>query len=389
MTEATGQQDPEVIHTIVIGAGPAGLAVGACLQHAGVPCLLLEQASVVGAAWHRHYERLHLHTPKSQSALPYLPFPPDYPRYPSRAQLISYLDNYVDRFQLDVRFGESVGSVRQLDGRWQVRTAKSIYSATNVVIACGLAREPYLPGWPGLSSYRGKLLHSSQYKNGEPFRNQSVLVVGFGNSGGEIAIDLHEHAAKPGLSVRGPVNVVPRELFGIPVTTVSLAQRLLPSHIVDRLNAPLLRAVMGDLTRYGLQKSAIGPVTRIRREARVPIIDVGTIALIRDGAIDIHPAIETFTETGAVFSDCTSRNFDAVILATGYRAHVDAFLETSVPVCDRDGTPLTSGNPTGIRGLYFCGYRVAPTGMLREIGLEAKRIGAAIANRSESLAANG
>jgi indole-3-pyruvate monooxygenase len=382
MADATGQKDFQTTHTIVVGAGPAGLAVAACLKQAGVPCLLLEQADVVGAAWHRHYDRLHLHTPKAQSALPFLPFPADFPRYPSRAQMIDYLETYASRFGLDVRLGEAVRSARRMNDRWQVLSAKASYQATNLVVASGLAREPYLPEWPGMNSYRGTLLHSSQYRNGEAFRNRSVLVVGFGNSGGEIAIDLHEHGAKPVLGVRGPVNVVPRELFGLPITTISLMLGVLPSRVSDALSAPLLRMAIGDLTRYGLRKSAVGPVTRIRREARVPIIDVGTIALLRDGKIGVRPGVERFTETGVVFSDGTRDEFDAVILATGYRARADTFLERGLPVCDEYGTPFTSGDETEVPGLYFCGYHVVPTGMLREIGIEARKVSAAIASTS-------
>lgn len=75
---------------IIVGAGPAGLAVGACLKPAGIPCLILEQSDQVGATWHRHYDRLHLHTDKAHSGLPFFPFPRDYPRYPSRLEVIAF-----------------------------------------------------------------------------------------------------------------------------------------------------------------------------------------------------------------------------------------------------------------------------------------------------------
>src|SRR3954452_9016515 len=108
--------DPASGHTIVVGAGPAGLAVGACLKQAGISCLILEQADQVGVAWHRYYERLHLHTDKNHSALPFAPFPKEYPRYPSRLQMISYLEAYSRRFQLEPRLGQQVVSARQSQG---------------------------------------------------------------------------------------------------------------------------------------------------------------------------------------------------------------------------------------------------------------------------------
>ena len=349
--------------------GPAGLAVGACLKRAGDPCLILEQTDKVGAAWHRHYDRLHLHTSKAYSALPFAPFPQDYPRYPSRLQVIAYLEAYARQFQLQPRFGQQVVAARYANSLWEIQTQDTLYHSLNLVIATGYNREPYLPDWPGQASFRGALLHSSQYRNGEPFKNQQVLVVGFGNSGGEIAIDLWEHGAQPSLAVRSPVNVIPRELFGIPILAIGIMLRRLPPRLADALNAPILRAVVGDLTPYGLRQLPRGPLTQIQRDARIPLIDVGTIKLIKRGQITVRPGIERFTEEGVIFTDGQPGRFDAVILATGYRPRVNAFLEGASVAYDENGTPLSSGRETPIPGLYFCGYYVSPTGMLREIAL--------------------
>jgi cation diffusion facilitator CzcD-associated flavoprotein CzcO len=368
--------------TIVVGAGPAGLAVGACLNRAGISCLILEQADRVGVAWHRHYQRLHLHTDKKHSELPWAPFPKEYPRYPSRVQMISYLEAYARQFHLEPRLGQRVVSARQADGFWEVQTQDSRYRASNLVIATGYNREPCLPAWPGQDSFQGRILHSSEYQSGEPFRGQEVLVVGFGNSGGEIAIDLWEHGARPSLAVRSPVNVIPRDLFGIPILAIGILQSKLPPRWADALNAPLLRAVMGDLTRYGLRKLPLGPVTQIRRNARIPLIDVGTIKLIKRGQVKVHPGIERFTEDAILFTDGKQGKFDAVILATGYRPRVNTFLEGALTAWDDDGTPLFSGPEAPLPGLYFCGFHVSPTGMLREIALEARRISAAIVGDS-------
>ena len=98
--------------TIVIGAGPAGLAVGTCLEQANIPCIILEESDRVGSAWHRHYDRLHIHTDKTNSGLLFLPYPKDYPRYLSRSQFIEYLESYAQKFQLDIRFRQEVISAR-------------------------------------------------------------------------------------------------------------------------------------------------------------------------------------------------------------------------------------------------------------------------------------
>ena len=372
--------------TLVIGAGPAGLAVGACLQQAGLACLLLEQRSQPGSSWHQHYERLHLHTDKAHSALPFLPFPREYPRYPSRLQVISYLENYARQFQLEPSFGQQVIAARHVDGWWEVQTQDARYQSENLVVATGYNRKPWMPVWPGQSSFQGAILHGASYRQGEAFRGQKVLVVGFGNSGGEIAMDLCEHGAMPSLSVRSAVNVIPRELFGIPILTIGIAQSRLPPRWADALNAVILRIVLGDLTRYGLRKSARGPLSQIHEQARVPLIDVGTIALIKQGRITVCPGVERFEGEGVVFTDGSLAKFDAVILATGYRPRVNAFLEDALAAHDENGTPSSSGRETAIPSLYFCGYHVSATGMLREIGLEARRICAVIARKTSSVA---
>ncbi len=386
---ATSSQHDSVLHpAIIIGAGPAGLAVGACLQRAGIPALILEQSDRVGSSWHRHYDRLHLHTDKSHSALPFVPFPKTFPRYPARLQVIDYLEAYARHFQLETHFGQQVVAARQANGVWQIQTQDTLYQALNLVIAAGYNREPYLPSWPGQPSFRGTFLHSSQYRGGGPFKQQTVLVVGFGNSGGEIALDLWEHGARPSLAVRSPVNVIPRELFGIPILAIGIVQSRLPTRWADALNAAILRAVVGDLTRYGLRKSSHGPMTQIQRDARIPLIDVGTIELIKRGQIPIYPGIERFTEEGVLFTNGSHSKFDAVILATGYRPRVNAFLEGASAAHDENGIPASSGCETPIPGLYFCGYYVSPTGMLREIALEARRISAAIAQKRLKVASS-
>ncbi len=257
--------------------GRRGWRSAASLARRGISCLLLEQGSAVGASWRGHYERLHLHTDKAHSALPFLPFPRSCPRYPSRQQVIDYLEDYARGFGLQPRFGQEVREARRADGRWQVHTADASYSGPELVMATGHNRKRYMPELPGMADFRGTLLHSADYRNGAPFRKQKVLVVGLGNSGGEIAIDLCEHGAHVSVAVRSAVNVVPRDLFGIPIVAVAVAERPLPPRLADALNAPILRAALGDLASCGLRRPAYGAMTQFRREARPPLIDVGTI----------------------------------------------------------------------------------------------------------------
>jgi len=370
----------EAIHrteTVIIGAGPAGLAVGACLRRGGRSFEVLERDAHVASSWRRHYDRLHLHTDKQNSGLPFRPFSRSTPRYPSREDVIEYLERYARELSVEPRFSSEVTSARREGNEWVVATRGPTYRSRFLVVASGNTREPVRPVFSGQSAYRGEVLHSSEYRNGERFRGKQVLVVGFGNSGGEIAIDLHEHGASPSLAVRGPVNVIPRELLGIPILSIAIAMGVLPPRVADALSAPLLRLALGDLRKLGLQPLPVGPGVQVRTRGRIPLIDVGTIGLIRDGKVRLRPGVSDFTAEGVRFSDGSEGSFDAVVLATGYRPRVSAFLEAPGAL-DASGAPTASGREHG-PGLFFCGFHVSPTGMLREIGIEAQRIGAAIA----------
>jgi cation diffusion facilitator CzcD-associated flavoprotein CzcO len=304
--------------------------------------------------------------------------PASYPRYPARDQVVSYLEGYAKQFELDIRFNQQVKSARGENGQWLVQTQDTLHTAPTLVIACGYARQPLMPEWPGLDSFPGKITHSSEYKNGAEFKGKDVLVIGFGNSGGEIAVDLYEHGARSNLAVRSAVNVIPRELAGIPILSIGIVQNKMPYWLADAINAPILRMVIGDITKYGLRKLPYGPATQISKDKRIPLIDVGTMKLIREGLVKVYGSVEKFSESRISFEDGKEADFDAVILATGYRPHVDEFLQGAESAFDEEGTPSTTGTESPVKGLFFCGYYVSPTGMLREIAIEAKQISALI-----------
>src|SRR3954451_2259522 len=361
--------------TLVIGASAAGLATAACLKEAGQPFEVLEATDVVGSAWRGHYDRLHLHTPKSASWLPGLRMPKAWPRYASRDQVVSYLEGYRARHGISPQFGQRVTRLRQAEDGWVATTSDGEGRAPNVVVATGAPRRPFRPTWPGLGEFRGEVLHSSDYRNGDPWAGRAVLVVGFGNSACEQAIDLVERGAHPHLAVRSAVNVLPRDVLGlVPVLQLGIAMQHLPPRVADALAAPMIRGTIGDVRTVGLRKLPYGPNTQIARDRQVPLLDIGTMKLIRAGGIGVHGGVARFTERGVVFLDGSSLEVGAVVLATGYRPALDDFLVPWRQVCDDSGRPRVSGGPTALPGLYFCGQFVSPAGMLREIRLEARRI---------------
>jgi cation diffusion facilitator CzcD-associated flavoprotein CzcO len=374
------------VPVVVVGAGPAGLATAACLGRAGVEHILLDQATEIGSSWRKHYERLHLHTPKSISALPYLPYPRAAPRYPSRHDVIAYLEGYVTALGLHPRLGQAVTAVAatgDADGAgWNVQTPRGGYRCRHVVMATGLARVPRLPEWPGRGDYRGELLHSARYRNGEAWRGRRVLVIGIGNSGGEIAVDLLEHGATPAISVRGPVNVIPRDLLGIPILAVGAMLRVLPARLGDLLARPLVRLALGDVEALGLRRLPYGALMQVDRLGRVPLIDSGTIRQIRAGRIAVRAGVERFTPEGVRFADGREEAFDAVVAATGF---VPALGDTLRDPTDLGPTGLTADAPLEPRpGLHLCGFRISTRGMLNQIRHDALAIASIIVAREKA-----
>ena len=213
---------------IIVGAGPAGLAAAAALKARGRDAIILEKSAAVGSVWRRHYDRLHLHTDRVRSGLPGLAMPIAYGRYPSRLQVVEYLEAYAAKFALKPVFNTSVNAIRRDGSQWRAGAGAETFVAPIVVVATGLADFPHSPTWPGMNDFVGPILHSSLYRNPAPFAGKRVLVVGYGNSGAEIALDLSEAGVDVALSVRSPVNIVPRELFGLPILVFPIAEQWLP-----------------------------------------------------------------------------------------------------------------------------------------------------------------
>jgi cation diffusion facilitator CzcD-associated flavoprotein CzcO len=241
-------------------------------------------------------------------------------------------------------------------------------------VATGIADAPYRPSWPGSEAYRNPVIHSSEYRNPAPFAGKRVLVVGFGNSGGEIALDLANAGVDVALAVRGPVQILPRDLLGFPILAWAILYRPLPARLVDFINAPILRLAIGSIEKLGLRRAAKGPRQMADEDGRVPLIDIGTLDRIRDGSIKIRGGIDRLTPEGVVFADAITEEFGAIILATGFRPDLRRLVPDVDGVFDSRGMPLVTGRATGAPGLYFCGQITSPTGQLREIGLEARRI---------------
>lgn len=369
-------------HTIIVGASAAGLASAACLIKKDLPFIILEKSSQIGISWRNHYDRLHLHTSKKGSALPFMNFDAEVPTYPSKKDVVNYLVKYAEELRIQPIFNSEVQSIKRQEDQWITMTSTENYASRFVIIATGRNHTPRLPSFPGLETFKGTVLHSSKYKNGSDFNGKKVLIIGFGNSGCEQAICLQEHGAFPALSVRSPVNVIPRDIFGLPALEIGKPTSRLPPRLRDKLNAPLLRLLVGDITKLGLVKSKYGPLEQIEKLNKIPLLDIGTIKLIREGKIKVFPDILRIQENTVFFTDKRQQDFDALIIATGYIPNIDRLLDLGN---DRlaDLTKDTNKQTLfGNDGLYFCGFYISPTGMLNEIRKEAIKISDDIRKKS-------
>jgi cation diffusion facilitator CzcD-associated flavoprotein CzcO len=372
---------PEVL---VVGAGPAGLAVSACLRRAGLPHQIVEREADVASRWRRHYERLHLHTVKQLSALPGQPWPDEVPRYPSRRQVVDYLARYAAEQAEAPRFGVEVTRIARHAHGFEVQTRIGTLQPRFVVVATGYNGVPNRPDWPGLDGFAGLLLHSGDYRVARPFVGKRTLVVGCGNSGAEIALDLAEQGVDVAMVVRGPVHVVPRDLFGRPSQATSVLLSHLPLGLRDAIVGPILKLAVGDLSRHGIVRPAVGPNRMIAEQGRIPMLDIGTVAMIKTGRIRVRPGVERLDGERVRFADGREEPFDAIILATGYATGLGRIVEGFEAIADARGRPHRFGEETAIPGLYFVGFRNPSTGALREIALEAPRVAASIATRLQA-----
>ena len=375
--------DTTSLPVLVIGAGPGGLAAAAALRRRGVPVVVLERSEAVAASWRRHYDRLRLHTTRRLSGLPGLTIPRAYGRWVRRDDVIRYLEQYAEHHDLDVRTGVEVKRVeRAEDGSgWLVRTTDGEeFASSTVVVATGFNHTPRLPDWPGRDGWTGDLLHAADYRNAGPYSGRDVLVVGSGNTGAEIAVDLAEGgAARVRLAVRTPPHILRRATAGWPSQATGILVRRLPPKLVDSIAPHVERLSTPDLSEYGLARPATGLYSQVLN-GRIPVQDVGLIAAVQSRAVEPVAAVEGFEGAEVLLADGSRITPDTVLVATGY----DRGLEGTVGhlgVLDDRGRPSVHGprSPEGAPGLYFTGYTNPISGMFRELAIDARRIARTIA----------
>ncbi|GAA3967151.1 NAD(P)/FAD-dependent oxidoreductase [Streptomyces marokkonensis] len=390
MADSTASAEPQPAHpadrpVYVIGAGPGGLAAAHALRKRGIRAVVLERADHVGSSWRRHYDRLRLHTTRRLSSLPGLPMPRRFGRWVARDDVVRYLEKYAEHHRLEIVTGVEVFRVeRAPDGDGWLLHASGGRELTGaaVVVATGHSHTPRVPDWPGRDSYTGELRHAAEYRNAAPYAGRDVLVVGVGNTGAEIAVDLVEGgAARVWLSVRTAPHIVRRSTAGWPAQYNGVLVRRLPAGLVDRLARPLARISTPDLSAHGLPRPDTGLLTRVT-EGAIPVQDVGLTDAVRGGRVEVVAAVEGFEDGKVRLTDGTRVAPDTVLAATGYLRGLEG-LVGHLGVLDARGRPVVRGarTPKNAPGLYFTGFTNPVSGMLRELARDAVRIAGAVAKR--------
>lgn len=364
------------VKNLIIGAGPAGLATSGRMRKAGLEFTLIEQTDKIAYSWQNHYDGLHLHTVNQLSHLPHLPFPEGYPLYVSKEDLVSYYHQYAKTFDINPVFNQKVLKLSKLDNGWQVNTeAGNGYVTQNVIVATGVNRIPKLPTWEGQEQFEGEIIHAKSYKNAKQLKGKKVLVVGMGNTGAEIALHFARQGDNPCVSLRGPVHIMPRDINGRPTQLTALMLAKIPFGLGDSLGSAIRKIVVGDLSKYGISTPKLSPTKQLKVTGRTPVVDIGTLEQIKKKNITIKPGIKSFGTDDVQFTNGETQSFDLVILATGYYAQIDDFMDDAAEFVNKDGLPSQAVFDSTHEGLYFVGFNnYVPGGALGVINSESEEV---------------
>ena len=343
---AYGDRDPAVL---VVGGGQAGLSIAARLTQLQVDTLIVDRGSRVGDNWRNRYHALVLHNQVHVNHLPYMPFPPTWPTYIPKDKLAAWFEAYVDSMELNYWTATEFesGAYDDKAKRWSVvlRQAdgtKREMHPRHVVMATGVSGIPSLPHLPTLGNFSGTVCHASQYADGDAWQGKRAIVIGSGNSGHDIAQDLHASGAKVTLVQRSPTLVVnvepsaqlPYALYGegLPLDDCDLIAASMPlslarrSHVLLTEQATALDSSLLDgLRRVGFRldfgEDGTGWQFKYLTRGGGYYFNVGCSDLIVDGEIGLvqFSDIDEFIAAGARLRTGETLAADLIVLATGYK----------------------------------------------------------------------
>lgn len=312
---------------IIIGAGQSGLAAARAARERGLEPLVLEAGDRPVGSWPHYYDSLRVFSPARYSGFPGFGFGGDPERYPRRDEVVDHLQRYADHLGVEIRAGTRVTGVETAGGRFLVRTGDGVeLEAAAVIAATGSFANPVRPQLPGLESFTGRVLHSAEYRNPEPFAGRRVVVVGGGNTAIQIAYELAA-VSDLTLATRAPV--------------VFTAQRS-----------------GGRDLHYWLRVTGFDrlPPAALRHLLRRPLVlDNGVYrAALETGRVKCRPMFDALDGDSVIWAHGQHEPIDALVLATGYRPALDYLQDLGA--LDQNGAPLHRGGiSTTTPGLGYVG----------------------------------
>jgi thioredoxin reductase len=372
-------RDPVVL---VVGGGQAGLSIAARLKQLQMDTLIVDREARIGDNWRKRYHALTLHNQVQVNHLPYMPFPPNWPVYIPKDKLANWFEAYVESMELNFWTGTEFegGSYDEKEEQWSVvlRRAdgsKRTMHPRHVVMATGVSGIPNLPDIPGLKNFAGTVLHSSQYTDGEDWKGQNALVVGTGNSGHDIAQDLHSSGAKVTLVQRSPTLITSIEpsaqLVYTPYNEGTLDDNDL---IVTSMPLPLARKshrsftdlakeldkdLLDGLRRKGFKldygEDGTGWQFKYLTRGGGYYFNVGCSDLVISGEIGLaqFSDIDSFAAEGARMKSGETLAADLIVLATGYKRQEELVRKLfGEAVVDRIGPIWGFGDEQELRNMY-------------------------------------
>ena len=339
-------------YVVVIGGGQAGIILGARLKKLGVPAIIVEKNPKPGDSWRNRYKSLCLHDPVWYDHLPYLPFPDDWPVFSPKDKIGDWLESYAKLMELNY-WGSTECKAARWDAaqqEWQVTVQHNGESVTlrpkHLVFATGMSAVPNVADYPGMSAFKGKQVHSSQYKSGEEWRGKRALVVGSNNSAHDICADLWEHGAEVTMVQRSTTHVARSDSLmdlalgglysesavksGIDTATADLIFASLPYKALPPLQVPVYQQMKerdaefySRLEKAGFQldfgDDGSGLFMKYLRRGSGYYIDVGASELVANGSVKLkNGVIERVTESGLAMQDGSELHADLIVWATGY-----------------------------------------------------------------------
>ncbi len=345
----------------IIGAGPSGLAMARNFQKHKIPYIGFESHSSVGGLWdinNKHssvYKSAHLISSKKKTEFTEYPMKDNVADYPSHTELCSYFNDFADHFKLkeNFNFNSLVKKVKKNeDDSWIVETENEKYHVAGIVIANGNLSEPNIPSFDG--NFSGELIHSKEYKDPQIFKNKRVLVIGAGNSGCDIVVDAVHHSKSVDISVRRGYHFVPKYIMGKPADTVGGMIKL-PFKLKRFIDSKILSLFTGNPENFGFPKADH------KLYESHPIVNSLILHYIGHGDIRVKKGIDRFEDKYVYFKDNTKKEYDIILLATGFKLHY--------PFIDKKHLNLVGYTPKLFMNIFPPTQNLFFIGLLEALGI--------------------